>query len=185
MQLHRHCGSTTYLHWFPSQDEECLSSLSQESCELVYKDMLNLIRLLDLDADTNTVDAGLNQDPLIFVSGDRQRVQEDLWGSLCFNFWNIVSFGGLGCEVRETQGCRQGGSDTLKVRPQRLRLGRVSIEHPLQAFRKHCSCREHAILGDLRERADMYCARWKGELLSFVVGFTSRPGKPDVRGVGD
>jgi hypothetical protein len=41
--------------------------------------MLNLVRLLDLDAYAHAVDARLDQDSLILVTGDGQRVQQDFW----------------------------------------------------------------------------------------------------------
>ena len=66
--------------------------------------MLNLIRLLDLDTDPHAVDAGLNQHPLVFVSRHGQGVQQNFRGSLGFDFRDIVSFGGLGCEIGQTEG---------------------------------------------------------------------------------
>lgn len=53
-------GLVTDLDRFPPQDEERLGTLRQEPCKLVYQYMLNLVGLLDLDADTNRVDAGLD-----------------------------------------------------------------------------------------------------------------------------
>jgi len=64
-----------YLDGFPPQDKESLRSLRQETCELVNQDILDLICLLDLYADADTVDARLDQDSLIFVAGDYERVQ--------------------------------------------------------------------------------------------------------------
>lgn len=57
--------------------------------------MLNLIGLLDLDADADRVDAGLDQDTLVLVTGNRQRCKQDLGGRLGFNLGDIVSFGRL------------------------------------------------------------------------------------------
>jgi hypothetical protein len=73
--LHR----LTYLNRLPPQDKKGLCALRQESRELVHKDMLNLIRLLDLDADSNAIDAGLDQDALVLISGDGERVQQHFW----------------------------------------------------------------------------------------------------------
>ena len=61
--------------------------------------MLNLICLLDLDADAHAVYAGLDQHTLVLVSGYSERVEEDFGRSLGFDFRDIVSLGGLGCEV--------------------------------------------------------------------------------------
>lgn len=65
----------SYLDWLPTQDKEGLRSLGQEPRELVHQDILNLVRLLYLDADANTVDAGLDEDSLVFIPGDSERVE--------------------------------------------------------------------------------------------------------------
>lgn len=62
----------TDLDRFPPQNEEGLCTLRQESCKLVDQNMLNFVGLLDLDADTDGVDAGLNQDTLVLVARDGQ-----------------------------------------------------------------------------------------------------------------
>ena len=59
--------SLTDLYWLPSQYEESLSSLREEPGELMDEDMLNLVCLLDLNADTGAVDAWLNEDTLVLV----------------------------------------------------------------------------------------------------------------------
>lgn len=41
------------------------------------QDMLYLVRLFYSDTDTNTIDARLDQDLLVFVSRDRERIEED------------------------------------------------------------------------------------------------------------
>jgi hypothetical protein len=53
--------------------------LRQETRELVDKDMLNLIGLLDLDADSDGVYARLDKDALVLVARNRQRLKEYLW----------------------------------------------------------------------------------------------------------
>jgi len=53
------------------QNEESFRSLRQEAGEFVDQNMLNLIRLLDLDADADTVYAGLDEHPFVLVSRDR------------------------------------------------------------------------------------------------------------------
>lgn len=57
--------------------------------------MLNLICLLDLNADAHAVDAGLDQDTLVFVSGNGEGVQQHFGRGLCLDFRDIVSLGGL------------------------------------------------------------------------------------------
>ena len=62
--------------------------------------MLNLVCLLDLNADPDTVDAWLNKDSLVLIPGNGQGIQENLRGCLRLDLWNIVPFGSLGREVR-------------------------------------------------------------------------------------
>jgi hypothetical protein len=65
--------------------------------------MLDFICLLDFNADSHTVDARLNENSLVLISGDGKGVQQDFWRGLRFDFGDIVSFRGLRCEVREAQ----------------------------------------------------------------------------------
>lgn len=81
----------------------------------MHQNILNLVRLLDLDTDAHTVHARLDQDSLIFVSGNYERSEEDLRRGLRFDFWDVVPLGGLGCEVGEAEGGCQRGADALQV----------------------------------------------------------------------
>lgn len=63
-----------YLDRFPPENEESLRALGQEPSELVHEDVLDLIGLLDLDADADAVDARFDEDLLIVVSRHGQRV---------------------------------------------------------------------------------------------------------------
>ena len=58
----------------------------------MHQYVFNLVCLLDFDADTYAVYTGLNEDPLVFVPRDCQRVEEDFWGTGGFDFGNIMSF---------------------------------------------------------------------------------------------
>lgn len=89
----------------------------------MYQDVLDLVSLLDLDADAHAVDAGLDEDALVLVARNRQGRQEDLGGRPGFDFGDIVSLGGLGCEVGQAEGGCQAAADGLEVRPKGLRLG--------------------------------------------------------------
>ena len=73
--------------------------MGQEAGKLVDQDVLDFVGLLDLDANAHTVDAGLDKDSLVLVSGNDEGVQQNLGGGLGFDLWDIVSFGGLGGEV--------------------------------------------------------------------------------------
>jgi hypothetical protein len=54
--------------------------------------MLNLVRLLDLNAYAHTVDARLDQDSLVLITGHGQGVQKDFGGCLRLDLGDIVSF---------------------------------------------------------------------------------------------
>ena len=92
-----------HLDWLSAQDEERLGTLRQEAGELVYEDMLDLVGLLYSDANPHAVDAGLDEDFLVFVARDGERVQEDFWGTGSFNLGDIVPFRGLRCEIGDGQ----------------------------------------------------------------------------------
>lgn len=126
-QVGRTAVVATHLDRFPPQDEEGLGTLFQEPGELVYQDVLDLVGLLDLDADAHAVDAGLDEDALVLVSRNGQGRQEDLGRCPGLDFGDIVSLGGLGCEVGKAEGRRQAAADGLQVRPKGLRLGGLSV----------------------------------------------------------
>jgi hypothetical protein len=86
---------TTHLNRLPPQHKESLRPLRQEPRKLMHQDMLNLVRLLDLDADAHTVDARFDEDTLVFVSRHGKGVEEDFGRRPCFYLWDIVSLGGL------------------------------------------------------------------------------------------
>jgi hypothetical protein len=112
----------TDLDRFPPQNEEGLRTLRQESCKLMDQDMLNLIGLLDLDADTDGVDAGLNQDTLVLVARNGQGLQQDLGGCLGLDLWDVMSLGGLGSKVGEGERGGQAAAYALQVGSEGLRL---------------------------------------------------------------
>lgn len=91
----RIAGLSSYRHGFPPQDEERLGSLRQEARELVDQDMLNLVGLLDLDADAHRVYARLDEDALVLVARNRQRCEEDLGRGLGLDLGGIVTLGTL------------------------------------------------------------------------------------------
>lgn len=90
---------STDLDGFPSQNEERLGTLCQEASELVDQDMLNLVCLLDSDADADAVDAGLDEDALVLIAGDGQRVEKNFGRGLGFDLGDIVTFRRLRSEV--------------------------------------------------------------------------------------
>ncbi len=61
-------GGRMHLDGFSTQHDEALRSLHQESCEFMAENALDLICLLDLNANTDRVDRGLDKHSLVFVS---------------------------------------------------------------------------------------------------------------------
>ena len=97
-------GDVVALDGLPAEDEEGLGALGEEAGELVNKNALDLVGLLDADADANAVDAGLDEDALIFIPGHGQGVQQDLRGGLGFDLRDIVALGSLGGKVGQAEG---------------------------------------------------------------------------------
>jgi hypothetical protein len=52
--------SQTYLDWLPPQNKESLRSLRQKPGKFMHKNLLNVVCLLDLDANAHAVDAGFD-----------------------------------------------------------------------------------------------------------------------------
>ena len=84
--------------------------------------VLDLVRLLYFDADSNAVNARFDQNFLVFVAGDGQRVKEHFWRAGRFDFGNIVAFRCLGCEIRKGERRSKRGPDAEQVRTEGLRL---------------------------------------------------------------
>lgn len=55
-RIHQCLSSFSYLDRLPPQNKERFRSLRQKPRKLVHQNMLDLIRLLDFDTDTNRVD---------------------------------------------------------------------------------------------------------------------------------
>ena len=62
------------LDCLPPQNEERFRSLSEETGELVNKNILNLICLFYSYADSHAVDTGFYEDLLVLVARDCERV---------------------------------------------------------------------------------------------------------------
>ena len=45
----------------------------------MYEDVFYLVRLLDLDAHTDAVHAGLQEDPLVLVARHGEGIEQDFW----------------------------------------------------------------------------------------------------------
>lgn len=93
----------------------------------MYKYILNLVRLLDLDADAYGVYGWLDEDSFVFIASDGEGCQQDFWARSSLDFWHIVTFGGLRCEVGQAEGGGQTAAYGLEVRSEGLRLERKYV----------------------------------------------------------
>lgn len=71
------------------------------------QDVFNLVCLFYPDADADAVDAGLDEDTLVLVTRDGQRVEEDFGRGLRFDLGHVMAFRGLRGEVGQRHGRRQ------------------------------------------------------------------------------
>lgn len=81
----------------------------------MYQYMLDLVGLLDSDANTHTVHAGLNEDLLILITGNSQRIEEDFWGTGGLDLWNVMPLRRLGSEVGDGESGRERRPDALEI----------------------------------------------------------------------
>ena len=68
-------GSFTHLDSLSPKNEKRFRSLGQEPRELVYQNVLNLICLFDLYAETDAIHTGLDKNSLILVPRHHKWVQ--------------------------------------------------------------------------------------------------------------
>lgn len=92
----------------------------------MHQNVLYLIRLFYLNANADAVDRWLYKYFFVLVTRDMERVEENFGGGCGFDFWDVVSFGGLRGEIGEGEGGGKGGAHTLEVGPERLRLMQFS-----------------------------------------------------------
>ena len=103
------------LNRLSSEDEEVLSPHHHEPHELLAKDLLNLIRLLNGNGYTNGVYRGLDLDFFLLVSADDERGQQKLLTTPPFDFGLVVSLDNLALEVLDTKRGVEGGPNGLQI----------------------------------------------------------------------
>lgn len=69
-----------YLYWLSAEDDKALCALGQETRKLMGQDPLDLIRLLNGNAETQRVDRSLDQNTLLVVTADDHRVEKNFLG---------------------------------------------------------------------------------------------------------
>lgn len=89
----------------------------------MHQNVLDLVGLFYPYADAHAVHRGFNEHALFLVSGDGQRVEDELGRSSRFDFGDIVSFARLRGEVGKGKGGGQGAANAGQVRSEGLRLG--------------------------------------------------------------
>jgi hypothetical protein len=160
------CKGRTRTRWgtnldrLSAEDEEGLGSLGQESGEFVDQDVLNLIRLLDLYADADAVDARFDEDPFVVVSRNGQGVEEGLGGCCGLDLRDVVSLRHLGSEVGERQGGSQRRPDALEVGPQGLGLHEHMSTTSRAAYRGMVPWLKQAKCKLQNEREQSVARRW-------------------------
>ena len=82
------------------------------------QDVFDLVCLLNPNADADTVHTGLDEHLLVLVSRDCEGVEDEFGGGLGLDLGDVMPFGGLGSEVRDSKCGGKGGPDTLKIRAQ-------------------------------------------------------------------
>ena len=95
------------LDLFPTQNDEIFGPTHHESGKFMAQEFLNFVSLLDGDGHPDAVDGGLDENPLLIVSGYDDRVQEQLRGLLHLDFWFVVTFNFLRTEVFQAHGSLQ------------------------------------------------------------------------------
>lgn len=93
----------TDLDRLSSQNDKRLCALHEESGEFVCEDPLDLVGLLDADAQSDAVDACLDEHPLVFISRNDERRQEGLFRRARFHLGLVVPLDVLRRKVLQRQ----------------------------------------------------------------------------------
>lgn len=81
----------TYFDRLPSQNEERLGSLGKKASKLVDKDVFDFIRLFYPYAHSDAVHTGFNEDLLVLIPRNRQRIQKQFGRRGSLDLGDIVS----------------------------------------------------------------------------------------------
>ncbi len=71
----------TNLDSLASENEEAVRAHGKEANKLLAQQLLNIVALLDGDADSEGIDGALNHHALVGISADDQWLQEQLFAS--------------------------------------------------------------------------------------------------------
>lgn len=103
-------------HRLAAQHHKALCTLHQKPRELVAQNLLNLIGLLDLNANTHTVHGRLDQHVLVLVATHRQWHQHSLGRVSCLDLGDVVPLNDLRAKVLQRQCRRECRPHAFQVR---------------------------------------------------------------------
>jgi len=103
-----HVGLTT-------ENKEVISTLSKETHETLGKNGIKLIKLLQANADTDTVDRSLDKNTFLFVTCNDERIAQKFFAHLALDFRLVVTFHNLTGEVCDAHSGSDGVADCVCV----------------------------------------------------------------------
>lgn len=106
-----------------TENVEILTALLYEATEAIHQHDLQLIALLDLQADASAVDAALDVAALLAVLGNGHRRQQQLFVGLNLDLGLVVTLDVLGSEILQTESDLQCAADAFEVARKREIVG--------------------------------------------------------------
>jgi len=98
-----------------TEHKEVISTLSKEAHETLCKDCIELIELLKANADTNAINRSLNENTLLLVTSNHNRVAKKFLAELAFDLRLVVTFNDLAAKVCDTHSSSDGVTDSVSV----------------------------------------------------------------------
>lgn len=95
MEVCNQKGDVVAFDGLSAQDDEVFGSHHHEAGEFVTKDLLDLVGLLDGNTDSHGVHRGFDENSLLLVTRNNNRIQNELLRGLHLDFRLIVSFNDL------------------------------------------------------------------------------------------
>jgi len=99
-----------------AEHKEVIGTLSEEAHETLGKDGIELIKLLQADADANAVHGSLDEDTLLLVTSDNNRVAKQLLAHLALDLRLVVALHNLAAKVCDAHRSSDSVADGVSVR---------------------------------------------------------------------